>query len=101
MQKNIVSKNYRPVTTIIPMGSEPYTITVIKSGWKYKYHVIVEWGESREVTHKILKDIELLEQYGIDICDLPLTEDKVTITRKQVLSLPNDMDLGACVRKLI
>ena len=101
MQKNIISKDYRPVTTIIPTGSEPYTITVIKSGWKYQYHVIVEWGESKEVTHKVLKDIELLQQYGIDIGDLPLTEDKFTITKKQILSLPNDMDLGAHIRKLI
>lgn len=59
-------------TTLYPHGlSEPFVVQIIRSGWNGTYHIITEWGDTGETTHKLMKSIEILDFYGIDGNDLP------------------------------
>ena len=87
------------ITTIYPHGlNEPFVVQIIRSGWNGSYHVITEWGDTGETTHKLMKSIEILNFYGIDGNDLP-SNDVYIITKDEILENPNDSDLGSFVRK--
>lgn len=70
----IIKKNIG-ITTIYPHGlNEPFVVEIILSGWNGRYHVITEWGDTGETTHKLMKSIEILDFYGIDGNDLPIKD---------------------------
>lgn len=95
----LVVKKKPNITTLFPHGiSEPYVVYIFRSGWEQRYHIISEWGETDETTHKLMKVIELLDFYGIDAIDLP-SKDLHCVNREEILSHPNDADLGEFVRK--
>jgi hypothetical protein len=84
---------------IYPHGqNEPFVVKIMKSGWNGRYHVITEWGDTGETTHKLMKSIEILNLYNIDGNDLPIN-DVLSITKEEILENPNDSDLGELIRK--
>jgi hypothetical protein len=101
MEPKIVKKGLN-ITYYFPHGNnEPFCVTFIKSGWKEKYHVISEWGDSGDFTHRVLSPIEILGMYDLNAEDLPLNNDIICVTKKEILNHPNDYDLGEFVRKKI
>jgi hypothetical protein len=94
-------KKVEEVTHLTPEEGQ-YSITIIKSGWKNKYHVITEWGDTGESIHKIANQLELAQQYGLKMDGFPkLLGQSVAISVEKIMATPNDMDLGEQVRKLI
>jgi hypothetical protein len=94
-----INKKTENVVYLYPHGSsEPFVVMIIRSGWNASYHVITEWGDTGETTHKLMKSIEILNFYGIDGNDLPET-DIICVNKKTILDNPNDGDLGALIRK--
>ena len=94
----IIKKNIG-ITKLYPHGeSEPYVVTILHSGWQFRYHVISEWGDTGETTHKVMKVIELIDFYKLDANDLP-SKDIYCVDKEEVLTHPNDADLGEFVRK--
>jgi hypothetical protein len=78
------------------------SIAIIKSGWKNKYHVITEWGDTGDSIYKTMNQLELAQQYGLKADDFPKRlGQSVTISVEKIMATPNDMDLGEHVRKLI
>lgn len=99
-QKMIVEKR-KNITIIYPHSkSEPFVVKIIPSGWQFRYHVISEWGDSGETTHKLMKVIELIEFYKLDANDLP-SDNMFCISKDDILNHPNDYDLGEFVRNKI
>lgn len=95
-----IIKKTENIVYLYPHGSsEPFVVMIIRSGWNASYHVITEWGDTGETTHKLMKSIEILNFYGIDGNDLPSKD--VYITKDEIMENPNDYDLGALVRKKI
>lgn len=95
----LVVKKSPNITILFPHGeSEPFVVKIIPSGWQSKYHVISEWGDSQETTHKLMKVIELIEFYKIDANDLPV-KDIFCLSKSDILTHPNNYDLGEFVRK--
>jgi len=100
MKSQVIKKNPN-VTVLFPHGvDEPFTVKIISSGWQGRYHVISEWGDTGETTHKLMKVIELIDFYSLGGNDLPIN-DVLSITKEEILGNPNDSDLGALVRKKI
>lgn len=94
-----VVKKLPNITILYPHGeSEPFVVKIIPSGWQFRYHVISEWGDTGETTHKVMKVIELIDFYKLDANDLP-SKDIYCVDKEEVLTHPNDADLGEFVRK--
>jgi len=97
-----VNKITTEVTIVALHGkNEPYRIKVYKSGWQGRYHVISEWGDTGEFTHKLMTFVEVIDLYGVNGIDLPRDEKLFCVSQEEILSLPNDADLGEFVRKKI
>jgi len=89
------------ILKIYPHGeNEPFVVKVMKSGWNGRYHVITEWGDTGESTHKLMRAVEILDFYNLDGNDLPL-DNVYVVSKDEILNTPNDYDLGALVRKKI
>ena len=75
------------------LDDSPSSIKVIPSGWKDKYHVIVEHGDYE--THETLfMDAEsIMKNYKIDVKAIPAMNELIK-------EYPNDYDLGEEVRRL-
>ena len=41
-------------------------LTIFKSGWRGRYHCILEWGEYEDTNHKLCSPNEIYEHYGIN-----------------------------------
>lgn len=96
---NLIVKKRPNITTIFPHGeSEPFVVKILPSGWEQRYHVISEWGDTSETTHKLMKVIELLDFYKMDANDLP-SKQIYCVNKEEILNHPNDADLGEFVRK--
>jgi hypothetical protein len=101
MEAKILKKGIN-VTYYFPHGNnEPFCVTFIKSGWKEHYHVISEWGDSGDFTHRVMKPIEIIDMYNLTADDLPIGNEIYFISKKEILEHPNDYDLGEFVRKKI
>jgi hypothetical protein len=55
-------------------------LTIFKSGWRGRYHCILEWGEFEDTDHKLYSSIEIYEHYGIN-----------TFLRKEKLDKINEL----------
>lgn len=100
MSQLVIKKNPN-ITTVFPHGqSQPFCILIIRSGWVGRYHVICEWGDTGETTHRLMKAIEVLDVYNLDGNDLP-ERDVHCVTKEDILNHPNDADLGEYIRKKI
>lgn len=95
----IVVKKRPNITTIFPHGeSEPFVVKILPSGWEKTYHIITEWGDTGETTHKLMDVIELLDFYKMDVNDLP-SKDIFCVSKSDTLAYPNNYDLGEIIRK--
>lgn len=98
MKSQIIKKKPN-ITVLFPHGvDEPFVVKIITSGWQGKYHVISEWGDTGETTHKLMKVVEIIDFYKLDGNDLP-DKDVICVNKNQILDYPNDADLGEFVRK--
>lgn len=94
-----MTKIVNEMTSIALYGKdEPYRVKILKSGWTDRYHVISEWGDTGECVHKLLTYNEIIDMYKITLDDLP-TNEVFCMTKKEILTHPNDADLGEFVRK--
>jgi hypothetical protein len=94
-----IVKKQPNITTLFPHGeSEPFVVKILPSGWQFRYHVISEWGDSGETTHKLMKVIDLIEFYNLDANDLP-SKEIYCLDKTEILNYPNDSDLGEFIRK--
>jgi hypothetical protein len=101
MEPKIIKKHTN-ITYYFPHGNnEPYCVTFVKSGWKGQYHVISEWGDSGDFTHRLMSPIQIIDLYRLDANDLPINDDVYCISKQEILEHPNDYDLGEFVRKKI
>lgn len=63
-------------TIIEHAADSPYKFTrIIKSGIKELYHVITEW-KSEDVSHRMMRPIEIIETYPVSGFDLPNDKEK-------------------------
>jgi hypothetical protein len=71
---------------------EPISIAILHSGWEDQFHVILEFGDSTEFTHELLRSHVIQEKYNIDPYHVSFNYF--------VNSIPNDMELGKATRNL-
>lgn len=99
MKNVLVTKIVNEMTSIALYGKdEPYRVKIFKSGWTDKFHVVSEWGDTGEYVHKLLTHDEIIDMYKITFDELP-TNQVFGVTKKEILSHPNDADLGEFLRK--
>ena len=82
-------------TGFIKLGwveGEPISIAILHSGWEDQFHVILEFGDSTEFTHELLRSHDINEKYNIDPYHVSFNHF--------VNSIPNDMELGKAARDL-
>lgn len=87
--------NFTTKTGLVKIGwieGEPISIAILRSGWEDQFHVIVEFGDSTEFTHELLRGHAIREKYNID-------PDYVSF-RDFANSIPNDMEFGKAARDL-
>lgn len=53
--------------TIGWVEGEPISIAILRSGWEDQFHVILEFGDSTEFTHELLRSHVIQEKYNIDM----------------------------------
>jgi len=53
--------------TIGWVEGEPVSIAILRSGWEDQFHVILEFGDSTEFTHELLRSHVIKEKYNIDM----------------------------------
>lgn len=53
--------------TIGSVKGEPISIAILRSGWEDQFHVILEFGDSTEFTHELLRSHAIKEKYNIDM----------------------------------
>jgi len=74
--------------------NEPRSISIIKSGWDNKYHVICEDpSEGILSRYEIMTSSEIFECFNFDVTTM---SNLKTIIDEN----PNNMDLGSAVKKL-
>lgn len=72
---------------------EPIGITIVNSGWQGMYHVIIEFGEYDDFSHKLMDLHDIERAYGLKIEDIDMKEFSIRH--------PNDHDLGRAIRNKI
>ena len=95
------SKEYRiPDAKVKPafcykggFGDEPIGITIVNSGWRGMYHVIIEFGEYEDFSHKLMDLHDIERAYELKIEDIDMKELS--------FKYPNDHDLGKLIRDKI
>ena len=101
MEQKIIKRDIN-ITYFFPHGNnEPFCVTFIKSGWRGQFHVISEWGDSGDFTHRLMSPIQIIEMYNLDANDLPANDEIYCVTKQEILEHPNDYDLGEFIRKKI
>lgn len=101
MKKNII-KVTQSITIINHDSESPYSVTkIIKSENGNLYHVISEMKNSHDCNFKIMKNIELIDYFGLEGNEIPNAHANICITKSEILQYSNDADLGDYVRKKI
>ena len=102
MDDKLIEIINREIIMLAPYGeSEPFRVEILKSGWNGRYHVITEWGDTGEYTHRLLSPNQINEIYGVDITSIVNDKKVFQVTKEEILNLPNDADLGEFLRKKI
>lgn len=93
-----------PSWNLVEESGEPFIIRILKSGWKdhgeSMYHVLTEWGAYDETTYSHLNESQLFEKYPDFKNILGSKSDCVILSTADIISCPNDLELGKKIRKL-
>ena len=93
-----------PSWTLVEESGEPFVIKILKSGWKdhgeSMYHVLTEWGAYDETTYSHLNESQLFEKYPDFKKILELRSADIMVSISDIMSCPNDLELGKKIRKL-
>jgi hypothetical protein len=78
--------------------------TTIKKIMKFEshdlYHLITEYEDGR-FDHEVMNTDELMKKLNLDVEHLPSAFSKFQLTKEDIMSIPNDADLGDFIRKKI
>jgi hypothetical protein len=64
------------------------------------YHLITEF-KNGEFKHEVMNSEEIMKKINLDAVDLPNSLSKFQLSKEDIMSIPNDADLGDFIRKKI
>jgi hypothetical protein len=64
------------------------------------YHLITEHEDGR-FEHEVMNTDELMKKLNLDVEQLPNAFSKFQLTKEDIMSIPNDADLGDFIRRKI
>jgi hypothetical protein len=64
------------------------------------YHLITEYEDGR-FEHEVMSGDEIMKKLNLDVEQLPNAFSKYHLSKEDIMSIPNDGDLGEFIRKKI
>lgn len=64
------------------------------------YHLITEF-KNGDFKHEVMNSKEIMEKINLSPEDLPNSFSKFQLSKEDIMSIPNDADLGEFIRKKI
>lgn len=86
--------------TLLQTDNEKSVKKIMKFESHDLYHLITEHFDGR-FEHEVLNSKEIMERVNLHAEDLPNAFSKFQLSKEDIMSIPNDADLGDFIRKKI